>query len=142
MSFIGERRNLAENFTAKICWIALHYFHLHSTIAFNYYIIDLLLSYLCLMLRSSPNSNSILTINTRNTPSVAYVARYLQPFEKTHFLTPAGCLNDATLILRDSIFVKSLQRVILAPSALLTVSKYFLVKRRKSIKNRGKFHIF
>ena len=134
MNFIGERRNPAENFTAKICWIALHYFHLHSIIAFNYYIIDLLLSYYYLMLGSSPKFKryysilfdiqySILTINTRNTPSVAYVARYLQPFEKTHFLTPAGCLNDATLILRDSIFVKSLQRVILAPSALLAVSK-------------------
>ena len=54
MNFIGERRNPAENFTAKICWIALHYFHLHSITAFNYYIIDLLLSYLYLMLGSSP----------------------------------------------------------------------------------------
>ena len=88
------------------------------------------------------NSNLILTINTRNTPSAACVAKYLQPLEKTHFLTSAGCLNDATLILRDSIFVKSLQRVILAPSALLAVSKYFLVKRRKTVKNRGKFQLF
>ena len=65
-----------------------------------------------------------LTIKTRSTPSASYVARYLHPLEKTHFLTGAGCLNAATLVFWALSFVKSCQRAIFLPRKQLIRTNY------------------
>lgn len=72
--------------------------------------------------KSLPNT---LTIKTRNTPSEAYVARYLHPLENTHFVTAAGvgCLNAATFVLQTFNFVKSCQTVIFFPWREINNSK-------------------